>query len=472
MTGTTAQRRPARSGWAALAVTVLARSVLAVLVSLVGWSTVPALFGWHPTVVMTGSMQPKLVPGDVVVSRPIAASQLAVGQVLLVDSPDQPGELRLHRLVRFGPDGTLILRGDANRTADSTPVERSAVRGVGALHIPYLGRPYLWMSNGQTGPLVLAALALIVVLALAFLWKSAPADDAFDDPAPPVEAPLEPAPARAPEVPARTRRLGRALLLGATAVLIVVVTMGTAEAATAYTGTTSTPGSTWAANSWFSCSNAVRGDGAASALSLSESSGSIAVDVSGNGANGSYSSSGISYGAAGPCAHDGRTAVTLDGVAGNITGGGSPGNGSLTFEIWFKTTGSHGGVLMSLLSNGSQSKAVLAMTSSGTLTFANGSASAVLTSTASYNDGTWHLAVATVDTSGMRLYVDAQAAVTSTASTGVAGTGTSVHIGYGGKANKLLTNAADYFQGNVAYACWYATALTAAQVAAHYAAAS
>ncbi|HEY8301849.1 MAG TPA: LamG-like jellyroll fold domain-containing protein [Jatrophihabitans sp.] len=470
MAGTRTPHLPPRSGWTALTLTVAARSVLAVLISLLGWSLAPALFGWHPTVVMTGSMQPRLVPGDIVIARPIAAAQLALGQVLLVDSPDQPGELRLHRLVRFGTDGTLILRGDANRSADSSPVAGSAVRGVGVLHIPYLGRPYLWLAMRATAPLALTALGLTAVLVLAFWWRPAPAGDGHDDVTPP-GARAEESPAPDGSAASVGRGLvDRALLVGLAAALLIAVGAGGADATTAYTGTTATPSSSWAAGTWFSCANAMKGDGAASALPLSESTGTTAVDISGNGANGTYSAGGVTYGVTGPCTHDNRKAVTLDGTAGKILGGGSPGNTAMTFEIWFKTSSSHGGVLMSLLNNGGQAKVALAMTSSGTLTFANGSASAAVTTTAGYNDGAWHLAVATVGTAGMALYVDTQAAVTSNASTGVAGNNATVHIGYG-KASTLSTGSNDYFQGSIAFASWYAKALTSAQVAAHYAAA-
>lgn len=464
---TSAQRLLARSGWPALVVSVAARAILSVLISLLCWSLAPVALGWHPTVVMTGSMRPELAPGDVVVSRPVASQQLAVGQVLLVDSPDRPGELRLHRLVRFSPDGTLVLRGDANRTADSSPVARSAVHGVGALHIPFVGRPFLWAATGQSGPLVSTALALAALLALAFWWRPAPADEPRQDADPDGRAAMrQPTPA-----PAARRRLIRMLIVAGTAAAVVVTNTGAANAATRYTAGAGNPTNSWSASTWFNCANAVAGDGAASALPLSESGGTTAADVSGNNAPGIYSASGVTYGVTGPCAHDNRTAVTLDGAAGKIVDSALPGNTAMSFEIWFKTTGGHGGVLMSMMNNGGQSKVALAMTSTGTLTFANGSTSAMVNTTTSYNDGLWHLAVASVGSSGMALYVDLRAAVTSTASSSVAGSATTVNIGYG-KASTLNTGSNDYFQGSLAFATWYAKALTAAQVAAHYAAAS
>jgi Signal peptidase I len=80
-----------RGGWAALLATVGARAILTALAGLVLVALLPLVLGWHSTVVMTGSMQPRLQPGDVVVSRSIATDRLQLGQVLLVDDPDHPG---------------------------------------------------------------------------------------------------------------------------------------------------------------------------------------------------------------------------------------------------------------------------------------------------------------------------------------------------------------------------------------------
>jgi signal peptidase I len=152
--------------WGRVVVGTLARGVVATLLGLALWAAAPALIGWQPTTVMTGSMEPRLAPGDVVVSRPVAPSDLRVGKILLADDPDQPGHLRMHRYVEDGPDGTLVTKGDANPQQDSTPLERSAVHGVAFLRIPVVGAPVLWARTGEWLEVGMLALALVGVLAL------------------------------------------------------------------------------------------------------------------------------------------------------------------------------------------------------------------------------------------------------------------------------------------------------------------
>jgi signal peptidase len=143
--------------------------VLTIAMSLTVWAAAPALLGWHPTTVATGSMKPVINPGDVVSTRPVPTTGVQLGMVLLVDDPDHAGRLRLHRLVRFSDDGKLVLRGDANPREDSSHVDRKAVHGVGALRVPYVATPLLWLQEGawiRLAGLVAVILSLVAALGL------------------------------------------------------------------------------------------------------------------------------------------------------------------------------------------------------------------------------------------------------------------------------------------------------------------
>ena len=152
--------------WGRVVVATLARGVVATLLGLALWAAAPAVIGWQPTTVMTGSMEPRLAPGDVVVSRPVSAGEVRMGKILLADDPDQPGHLRMHRYVEDGPRGTLVTKGDANPQQDSTPLERSAVHGVAFLRVPFVGAPILWIREGEWIKTGMLALGLLAVLAL------------------------------------------------------------------------------------------------------------------------------------------------------------------------------------------------------------------------------------------------------------------------------------------------------------------
>ncbi len=153
--------------WARFAAVIFARVLLAGSLGMLFWAVAPTAIGWHTTTVMTASMAPAIEPGDLVVSRPAPYGPLHPGQVLLTQDPDHRGWLRLHRLDSVR-DGEFITKGDANREADSSPVRRADVQGIGYLRVPWIGIPVRAVLAGDVrlSSVTLLAVALTVTIAL------------------------------------------------------------------------------------------------------------------------------------------------------------------------------------------------------------------------------------------------------------------------------------------------------------------
>lgn len=150
--------------------TFLRRLVLALAIGMVAWSLIPVAFGWQTAVIVTGSMHPAVRVGDVVATAPVRTedvSRLPAGSVLLMDDPAKPGTLLLHRLVKHRDDGTLITKGDANRSRDSTPVPPQNVKGVARLRVPSVGLPVLWARQGEWAPLA----AVVLLVGIVVFWQ-------------------------------------------------------------------------------------------------------------------------------------------------------------------------------------------------------------------------------------------------------------------------------------------------------------
>src|SRR3712207_7547643 len=112
-------RRPPRS--TLFPYTTLFRSTL--------WIVIPwAFMDWSPTLVTSGSMQPLVAPGDVVMIRPAEAEELTANTVVLFERGKK--ERVLHRIVEPLPDGTLRTQGDANSVPDSEFLHADQVRGA------------------------------------------------------------------------------------------------------------------------------------------------------------------------------------------------------------------------------------------------------------------------------------------------------------------------------------------------------
>ena len=147
---------------------VVVAAVLVAVAGLVFLALAPRLVGFQGHVVVSGSMEPRLSAGDVVLTRPVLPQDLQPGQVLLFPDPEGADRLLLHRLVSFDERGDLVTRGDANQSNDSTHVPASSVVGAAQLRVPYVGLPTYWRLTGQWGHLgglaaLLAAAAVSTV---------------------------------------------------------------------------------------------------------------------------------------------------------------------------------------------------------------------------------------------------------------------------------------------------------------------
>jgi signal peptidase I len=460
--------RPAvgwRSSRAALAVAVAGRAALATLTLLLLVSVLPAVVGWQSTVVLSGSMRPALAPGDVAVVRPVPTADLQPGQVLLVDDPDLPGRLRLHRLVEVEAGG-LRLRGDANPTADSSLVDPSAVHGVGAVRLPMIGLPAVWADAGRTAPLAGTSAALAVLIGLALLYRRP------DDQPGAGDTGGHGGPRRR-----RSARRGTALA----AVLLAAVALP--GAAARFTGSTSSPSVTIPMALWWTCPDASLSTGAKAARYYAlqdQARRSRAADNTGSlgaAAAGTFSATGVTYQAAGPACGTGfDRAVTFDGSSGSMwTTQAVTNPQTFSVQAWFRTSTTLGGKLIGF-GNGTDGAAStqydrhVYMTNAGKLAFGVYSgAYYTVTTPGIYNDGRWHLVSATFSPStGMRLYVDRGLVVTGPAPAAQNTTGywrigyDVVHAAWPGAPQT------GWFAGSMAHVGIFDSVLSAEQVAAQY----
>lgn len=141
--------------------------VMAVVLGSIFWSLVPLALGLRSDVVMSGSMSPRIRPGDVVVSVPTDARRLRIGEIINFTDPADPRRRLIHRYIGPNRDGTLTTKGDANGQADSTGVPAAMVYGASRVRIPYAGLVSLWLRTRQTRPLTVTVLGALVLGRLA-----------------------------------------------------------------------------------------------------------------------------------------------------------------------------------------------------------------------------------------------------------------------------------------------------------------
>ncbi|TSD08884.1 signal peptidase I [Haloglomus irregulare] len=147
--------RPSRPGPAQLLVTI----VLIAAVSPFAVFAVPQVIGADEGfVVLSGSMEPTMSPGDVVMVD--ASGPAGIGDVITYSRPGDSVPTT-HRVVGV-VDGGYETKGDANENADADLIGPEAVIGRVVLTIPVVGRLILW-ANTPVGYVALVISPLVLL---------------------------------------------------------------------------------------------------------------------------------------------------------------------------------------------------------------------------------------------------------------------------------------------------------------------
>ena len=97
-------------------------------------------FGWSVDAVFSGSMEPELKVGSVVVTRPVEPEEIRAGDIITFSSPLNE-RLTSHRVIAVEQGSSIhfLTNGDANKDADPFVVPAQNVVGKVCLHLPYFG---------------------------------------------------------------------------------------------------------------------------------------------------------------------------------------------------------------------------------------------------------------------------------------------------------------------------------------------
>lgn len=144
---------------------MLLLTIVALLVAMIG---LPRVTGATPYTVLTGSMRPTMPPGSLVVTKPIEAGELKVGDAITYQIRSGEPEVVTHRIISLaqtlGGETLFTTQGDANPHPDEKPVKAAQIRGVVWYSIPFAG----YLNSLLTGEQRIWAVGSAVVLLLGY----------------------------------------------------------------------------------------------------------------------------------------------------------------------------------------------------------------------------------------------------------------------------------------------------------------
>ena len=146
-------------------VSVVCALILAIVIMLI--------VGFKPAVVLTPSMTPSIMPGDLIVYKATDAENIKVNDVITfwpsADSAEEQDLSVTHRVVEIIDDGdgtlTFITHGDANSEGSTEKVPQERVIGKVYIVLPWIGQLFLFIKNN----LLVIVFSVISIVILYYL---------------------------------------------------------------------------------------------------------------------------------------------------------------------------------------------------------------------------------------------------------------------------------------------------------------
>ena len=126
---------------------------------------VPSVFGFKPFIVLSGSMEPEIHKGDMILTKNINPAELKKDDVLAFR--DAENTVTTHRIIDIVEnDGVkyFITKGDNNSSQDKNLVEYEDVEGIYLFHFPGVGSIMASLSEPTTVLILVMGITLIFII--------------------------------------------------------------------------------------------------------------------------------------------------------------------------------------------------------------------------------------------------------------------------------------------------------------------
>lgn len=124
------------------------------------------LLGWRFEAILSGSMNPALKTGDLVVVSPVDSDAIRPGDIIGYHPPIDPDSLMVHRVsqVEQGNPPSFQTKGDANPSPDAYLVSSDNVVGRVRLHLPWVGH-FTRFAQNRLGLIFLLVIPGTIIIA-------------------------------------------------------------------------------------------------------------------------------------------------------------------------------------------------------------------------------------------------------------------------------------------------------------------
>ncbi len=151
---------------------VLIVNVTLIVRSYVNPEKVPSFMGYKPFIVLSGSMEPEILPGDLIITRTVDPEEIKVGDIISFRADDSV--VVSHRVTDVLTDGGLsfLTKGDANTGADAGAVLPEDLEGKYIFRVAAMGNLAMFLQT-PLGLLVFVIIPLCLFILFDIISRKA-----------------------------------------------------------------------------------------------------------------------------------------------------------------------------------------------------------------------------------------------------------------------------------------------------------
>ena len=137
---------------------------------------IPSFFGWKPFIVLSGSMETEIFPGDLVIVKDVGTDGLKVDDVIAFKSGDIVVTHRIVEIIEENGIKKYKTKGDNNNTQDVGEVLPEKVEGLYKFRIAKLGNLAMFI---QTPIGIISCLSIPLLLLIILHMKESKEDKKY-----------------------------------------------------------------------------------------------------------------------------------------------------------------------------------------------------------------------------------------------------------------------------------------------------
>lgn len=146
---------------------ILALNVYIIIQSKSKPNSVPSVFGYKPFIVLSGSMKPNIMVGDLILVKKVDTNKLKVGDVIAFrDSENYVTTHRIKKIIKGDKEPCFVTQGDNNNTEDAEKACSKSVEGKYVKRIARIGNALLFIQE----PLGFTIMMLVIFIVCVVIY--------------------------------------------------------------------------------------------------------------------------------------------------------------------------------------------------------------------------------------------------------------------------------------------------------------